>query len=109
MNDYTCTCDCGCKDSSAEYICHNCKTGSCSAVSAYVLINCDAGKLDDVMKEVNALDNVKEVQETCGAYDIIARIESITSVHLQKCIVHKIRNLKNVRSSMTLRCRAIRQ
>ena len=24
MNDYTCTCNCGCENSSGEHLCHNC-------------------------------------------------------------------------------------
>ncbi|MCV0400034.1 MAG: Lrp/AsnC ligand binding domain-containing protein [Nitrosarchaeum sp.] len=90
---------------SGEYVCRNCKTGLCKTNAAYVLITCNDGKLEGVMAEIGNLDNIKEVQETCGAYDIIAKIESITSKQLEKFIVHKIRNLANVRSAMTLHCK----
>ena len=105
MNDYTCTCNCGCHNSSGEYICRNCKTGICKTNSAYFLISCNDGKLDEVMKEISNLDNIK-AQETCGAYDIIAKIELVTSAQLQKFIVQKIRKLSNVRSAMTLHCKS---
>lgn len=105
MNDYTCTCTCGCENFSGEYVCRNCKIGLCKTNSAYVLITCNDGKLEGVMTEIGSLDNIKEVQETCGAYDIIAKIESITSKQLEKFIIHKIRNLANVRSAMTLHCK----
>ena len=107
MNDYTCTCDCGCQNLSGEYVCRNCKTGICKTNSAYLLITCNDGKLDDVITEISNLDSIKEIQETCGAYDIIAKIESITSQQLQKFIIQKIRNLTNVRSAMTLHCKPI--
>ena len=29
MNDYVCTCLCGCENLSDEYVCHNCKIGMC--------------------------------------------------------------------------------
>ena len=29
MNDYTCTCNCGCENSSDDYVCHNCRIGLC--------------------------------------------------------------------------------
>lgn len=107
MNDYTCTCNCNCENLSGEYLCRNCKIGLCKTDSAYLLITCNEGKLSDVLSEIGSLDNIKEIQETCGAYDIIAKIESITSNHLQKFLIQKIRNLANVRSTMTLHCKPI--
>lgn len=105
MNDYTCTCNCGCQNSSGEYLCPNCNTGLCKTPSAYILIVCNDGHLDDVMTEISSLDNIQEVQETCGEYDIIAKIGLITSAPLQKFIVEKIRTLTNVRTAMTLHCK----
>jgi hypothetical protein len=29
MNDYVCTCSCGCDKPSDDYVCHNCKIGMC--------------------------------------------------------------------------------
>ncbi len=29
MNDYTCTCNCGCQNPADDYVCHNCKIGMC--------------------------------------------------------------------------------
>jgi len=29
MNDYTCTCSCGCQKPADDYVCHNCKIGMC--------------------------------------------------------------------------------
>ena len=29
MNDYTCTCNCGCENPSGDYVCHNCMIGLC--------------------------------------------------------------------------------
>jgi len=29
MNDYTCTCSCGCKNRADDYVCNNCRIGLC--------------------------------------------------------------------------------
>ncbi len=29
MNDYTCTCSCGCKNPAEDYVCNNCRIGLC--------------------------------------------------------------------------------
>lgn len=105
MNDYSCTCNCGCQNSSGEYLCRSCKIGICASNSAYLLIICNEGKLGDVLSKIKILTDVKEVQETCGAYDIIAKIESITSNRLQKFLIKRIQNLTNVRSAMALHCK----
>lgn len=73
--------------------------------SAYLFITCNDGKLDQVMTQIENLDNIKEIQGTHGAYDIIARVESTTLDHLQRFIVQKIRTLVDVRSTMTLHCK----
>ena len=73
--------------------------------SAYLLITCNEGKLDEVKTLIANLDNIKEIQETCGAYDIIAKVESSSLEHLQIFIIQKIRTLVNVRSAMTLHCK----
>jgi len=31
MNDYTCTCSCGCKNPVDDDVCHNCRIGMCKA------------------------------------------------------------------------------
>ena len=69
---------------------------------AYLLITCHNDKVNDVINQIKQFDYIKEIQGTCGAYDIIAKVESITSVHLQRFIIQKIRTLANVRTALTL-------
>ena len=71
----------------------------------YLLISCNIGKLDDVIEYLERLDDVKEFQGTYGAYDIIAKVESITKQHLQRFITQQIRTLVGVRSALTLECK----
>jgi len=74
--------------------------------SAYLLITCNVGKLEEVMSQIEHLDSIKEIQKTFGAYDIIAKVESSTLDNLHRFIVQKIRTLTNVRSAMTLSCKS---
>ncbi len=72
--------------------------------SAYLLITCNKGKLDEVITQIKHLDSIKEIQGTYGAYDIIAKVESTTLDNLQSFIIQKIRTVINVKSAMTLHC-----
>ena len=72
--------------------------------SAYLLITCNDGQFDKVITHLEQMDDIKEIQGTCGAYDIIAKIELTTSDHLQKFIMQKIRTITNVKSVLTLHC-----
>ena len=77
--------------------------------SAYLLITCNDGKLDEVMTLIKHLDNIKEIQGTFGAYDIIARVESTTMEYLQTSIIQKIRTLADVKNAMMLHCKTTLQ
>ncbi len=70
--------------------------------SAYVLINCDLGSEDAVIKEINALKGVKEVKGTYGVYDIVVKVEGGTMEELKDTITWKIRRMPKVRSTVTL-------
>ena len=71
-------------------------------VSAYVLINCDIGSVEDVISHLKTIDGVKEVHGTFGAYDIIAEIESDNKKTLRDTVARKIRKIERIRSTLTL-------
>ncbi len=70
--------------------------------SAYVLINCDIGSVEDVISHLKTIDGVKEVHGTFGAYDIIVKIESEDIDKLRDKITWKIRKIERIRSTLTL-------
>ena len=70
--------------------------------TAYVLINCDLGKEEIILDSLRHMESVKEVHETFGAYDIIAKIENLDRDKLRETITWNIRRLQNVRSTLTL-------
>ena len=69
---------------------------------AYVLINCELGYEEQIIKGLKDLPDIKEVHGTLGAYDILAKVESDLYETLREIITRNIRNLDHVRSTMTL-------
>ena len=69
---------------------------------AYVLINCDLGHEEQIIEELKHLSDVKEVNGTFGAYDILVKVESVEPETLREIITLKIRKLDRVRSTLTL-------
>ncbi len=69
---------------------------------AYVLINCDLGHEEQIIEELKHLSDVKEVNGTFGAYDILVKVESVEPETLREIITWKIRKLDRVRSTLTL-------
>jgi DNA-binding Lrp family transcriptional regulator len=70
--------------------------------TAYVLINCELGKEENILDSLRHMESVKEVHETFGAYDIIAKIENSDRDRLRETITWNIRKLQHVRSILTL-------
>ena len=71
-------------------------------VIAYVLINCDLGSEEDVIDALKNVEDVKEIQGTFGAYDIIAKVDNSTMDTLRETITWKIRKIDRIRSTLTL-------
>ena len=69
---------------------------------AFVLINCELGSEEHVISELKTFSDVKEVQGTFGAYDIIAEISSESIEKIRETITGKIRKIGKIRSTLTL-------
>lgn len=74
--------------------------------SAYVLVNCEVGFEDAVLKGIKKIENVVEAHKTFGLYEIIAKVEADHVDALKKIVFQNIRELKKVRTTMTLIIRA---
>jgi len=70
--------------------------------TAYVLINCDLGYEEQVIKELKRISDVKKVLGTFGAYDILAKVESANVKNLRETLTGKIRKIDKVRTTLTL-------
>ncbi len=69
---------------------------------AYVLINCDLGYEEQIIKELKHISDGKEVHGIFGAYDILAKVESEQTTTLRETITRKIRKIDKVRYTLTL-------
>lgn len=69
---------------------------------AFVLINCELGSEEKIIEELKTFSDVKSVQGTFGAYDIIAEISSKSVEQIRETITWKIRKIEKIRSTLTL-------
>jgi len=69
---------------------------------AYVLLNVESGSEDPVVKQLREISIVEEAHVSYGVYDVIVKVSSNTMDEMKEAISHKIRNIKQVRSTLTL-------
>ena len=73
----------------------------------YVLISCEVGAEKSILAELKSLESVKEISGLFGSYDIIVKLEATSEEKIKDIVVSKIRNLKKIRTTVTLRVREI--
>ncbi|MGH9998242.1 MAG: Lrp/AsnC ligand binding domain-containing protein [Nitrosopumilaceae archaeon] len=69
---------------------------------AFVLINAELGAENELVDQLKAIENVKYVHVLYGAYDLVVKIEASDNATLKKTISNNLRQLKNVRSTLTM-------
>ena len=70
--------------------------------TAFVLIKCDEGTEQGIMKRLGRKDVIREVQPTVGHYDLVAKITSPSIEHLDE-LIGEIHCDDKVRSTKVLR------
>ncbi len=70
--------------------------------TAYVLINCDLGSEEEILKELRRLNEVVELSGVYGVYDIIAKIRADSMDKLRETITWHVRRIDKVRSTLTM-------
>ncbi len=68
-----------------------------------MLISCEIGEEQSVYSELNKISEVKNCLITYGSYDIVVEFETVSSNEMNKVILSKIRQLENIKSTITLR------
>ena len=71
-------------------------------VSALVLMNCEVGAEDYVLRELGKIPAVKEAYFLYGIYDVAAIVEAALMETLNETITQRIRTLQYVKSTMTM-------
>jgi DNA-binding Lrp family transcriptional regulator len=69
---------------------------------AYILIQCDLGSEEQIIKEIMQIPEIKEVRGTYGIYDVFCKVQSDTKEILDQVITNKIRKIQKIRSTITL-------
>jgi DNA-binding Lrp family transcriptional regulator len=71
-------------------------------VKAYVLIVTSPGATRRVAHAVKAMDDVREVHEVMGPYDIVAEIETETLQEIPTLLAERIRTIEGIQSTTSL-------
>jgi len=71
-------------------------------VKEYVLVNVESGSEDTVLKQLQALNIIDEAYVSYGLYDMIIKVKNDTLEGLKETLSYKIRNIDQVRSTLTL-------
>ena len=69
---------------------------------AFVLFNVGSGSEDEVLTEAKKIKGVQEVYVSYGVYDLLVKIKADSMEELKELVTHKLRNIENVRSTLTL-------
>ncbi|RLI34850.1 Lrp/AsnC family transcriptional regulator [Candidatus Bathyarchaeota archaeon] len=69
---------------------------------AFVLINTNMGSMEETMKDLNKISNVKEAHMVYGVYDIVAKVEAESMTKLKEIVTWKIRRLETVKSTLSM-------
>ncbi len=67
-----------------------------------MLITCDVGTTDKVIKKLQMINEIKEVTPVWGSYDVIAKVIAPTKEELRDAIRKKIRTTDNIRTTNSL-------
>ena len=69
---------------------------------AFVLVNSEIGTEERVLAALKSIDAVKEAFMVYGVYDIVVKIVTPSMDILRTTVLSQIRELANVRSTLTL-------
>ena len=68
-----------------------------------MLISCEMGEEQSLYSQLKEIPEVKNCLVTFGSYDVVAEFETDTQSQMNEVITNKIRQLKKIRSTITLR------
>ena len=74
--------------------------------TAYILIQTDVGKAEQVARNVRSIEGVKEAENVTGPYDVMVKVEALDMDALGKLVVSEIQMLRGI--TRTLTCPVVR-
>ena len=69
----------------------------------YMLISCEIGEEQSLYSQLKEIPEVKNCLITYGSYDVVAEFVADAPAQINEIITSKIRKLKKIRSTITLR------
>lgn len=69
---------------------------------AYLLMKCDLGAEEEVTEKLKEMEEILWVDQTYGAYDLIAKVEAGNIEKLKEVITWNIQKMDKVRSTLTV-------
>ena len=69
---------------------------------AYVLIKSDLGSEEKIIEALNEFEQVLQVEEIFGDYDLIVKLEAENSIAIREVISWDIKKIKGVSATKTL-------
>jgi len=69
---------------------------------AYVIIHCETGMEEWVIRNLKKIEGVKEVAGVLSLYDIVVKVEAKDHADLEKIITKQIRKVQHIHTTMTL-------
>ena len=70
-------------------------------IEAYVLLNCDLGLEDSLIRELISIPEVSEVKGVFGVYDIVVKVNTDSEEQIKRTIA-RVRAIEKVKSSLTM-------
>ncbi len=69
---------------------------------AYVLIVSETGSEKHVIEKLLRIDEIKEVNQVWGAYDVVVKVVGPTSDAVREIITGKIRKIEGIKTTVSL-------
>ena len=66
------------------------------------MVNVESGFEDHVLEKIRKVEGVEEAYISYGAYDIVTKIRADTMDDLKKVVTNRLRQITNVRATLTL-------
>ena len=74
--------------------------------TAYILIQTEVGKAQQVSEDVRSIDGVEEASNVTGPYDVVVKVEATDMDALGRLVVSQIQMLRGI--TRTLTCPVVR-
>ena len=70
-------------------------------ITAYVLIECKAGTEAGIINKLKTMQNVKEIYDVYGVYDIIVKVQANSQDQIKQTVTNGIRLIPHVDGTLT--------